>query len=582
MQKKRTFKAAFTCRWAPSDGENGKDGVGIKSADVVFATSTSGTSAPADSAGWVTLFKDLQLKENTYVWSCTKTVLTDGTTTYTGKQCLGASKDFVTITEQYAVGSSGTTPPTSGWGTNYTPTKELWLWTRNRMQWTNGSYTYTTAICIGYFGKDGENGENGETSFNVSISTTAIVAHQSAEKQIFEITLQATRGSVLLKYYTDYTCSTLSDTNKITDGLVWGFDVVTGNSSFKYKLALLANAIVNVDIPFYVTDNRTSMKYPFKISFTTVKDGDKGEDGVPGLIQRVSEWTAGAEYHNDEKLTTNIRYLDIVSVTDNTTGDFTMYQCRETHTSTASNAPKSTDTAQWLKLNNMRPIYTPLIVAKNAVLRFGQTNRLLIMDTEGKKVQGCLTGVDDPTKPMAWFGGETASAANFSLGYDGTIKALRGIFGGVMKKSKTVVTPENFLYYFQRVNDGLTYYNMKWDRLSMFFELKGDFSKFMDDGGGAISIVFPGIRPEASYSIEEIEEARSFVGASVCICNSSSTNFGITGDTGHLYDGKFVFNSPPLFSGDIIYLTCVAASGDNAVETIGWTFVDCNQTTASK
>lgn len=423
MQKKRTFKAAFTCRWAPSDGENGKDGVGIKSADVVFATSTSGISAPADSAGWVTLFVDLELKENTYVWSCTKTVLTDGATTYTGKQCLGASKDFVTITEQYAVGSSGTTPPTSGWGTNYTPTKELWLWTRNRMQWTNGAYTYTTAICIGYFGKDGENGENGETSFNVSISSTAIVAHQSAEKQIFEITLQATRGSVLLKYYTDYTCSTLSDTNKITDGLVWGFDGVTGNSSFKYKLALLANAIVNVDIPFYVTDKRTSMKYPFKISFTTVKDGDKGGDGVPGLIQRVSEWTAGAEYHNDEKLTSNIRYLDIVTVTDNTTGDFRMYQCRETHTSTASNAPKSTDTAQWLKLNNMRPIYTPLIIAKNAVLRFGQTNSLLIMDTEGKKIQGCITGVDDPTKPMAWFGGETASAAKTTISYDGKFKS---------------------------------------------------------------------------------------------------------------------------------------------------------------
>ena len=54
MQKKRTFKAAFTCRWAPSDGkdgqngqngQNGKDGVGIKTADVVFKLSTSDTPA---------------------------------------------------------------------------------------------------------------------------------------------------------------------------------------------------------------------------------------------------------------------------------------------------------------------------------------------------------------------------------------------------------------------------------------------------------------------------------------------------------------------------------------------------------
>ena len=116
----------------------------------------------------------------------------------------------------------------------------------------------------------------------------------------------------------------------------------------------------------------------------------------------------------------------------------------------------------------------------------------------------------------------------------------------------------------------------------MFFELQGDFSKFIGDGSTAVAIWIPGIRPQGSYSIEEIEEARSFVGASVCICNSSSTDFGITGDTAHLYDGKLTFVSSPLFSDNIIYLTCVAAQGDNAAETIGWTFVDCHQRTASK
>ena len=181
MQKKRTFKAAFTCRWAPSDGkdgENGNDGVGIKTADVVFKLSTSDTQQP-DNAGWVTLFSKLQLKEQTYVWSCTRIELTNGTTTYTGKQCLGSSKDFVTITEQYAIGNSGTTAPTSGWGTSYTPTKELWLWTRNRMKWTNGTYTYTTAICIGYFGKDGDPGKpgaGGEEGNGISSQTTYFIA----------------------------------------------------------------------------------------------------------------------------------------------------------------------------------------------------------------------------------------------------------------------------------------------------------------------------------------------------------------------------------------------------------------------
>ena len=179
MQKKRKFKAAFTCRWAPSDGQDGKpgkDGIGIKSADVVFALSTSNTTPPSDSDGWYTLFSQLYLKEDTYVWSCTKITLTSGTSNFTGKQCLGASKDFVNVTEQYAVGNSGTTAPTSGWGTSYTPTKELWLWTRNRMQWSNGTFTYTTTICIGYFGQDGNPGKNGQYTlydFGISAYKTA-------------------------------------------------------------------------------------------------------------------------------------------------------------------------------------------------------------------------------------------------------------------------------------------------------------------------------------------------------------------------------------------------------------------------
>lgn len=338
MQKKRTFKAAFTCRWAPSDGkdgQNGNDGVGIKTTDVVFKLSTSDTQQP-DNAGWVTLFSQLQLKERTYVWSCTRIELTNRTTTYTGKQCLGSSKDFVTITEQYAVGNSPTTAPTSGWGSTYTPTKELWLWTRNRMEWKNGTYTYSTPLCVSYFSKDGDTG----------------------------------------------------------------------------------------------------------------KPGEPGKPGIPGLIERTSEWAAGVEFHNDENLTGGIRYLDLVTVTNNTTGKFELYQCRVTHTSTAANAP-SDNSAEWLKLNQMRPIYTPLIVAKNAVLRFSQTNRILITNSKDK-VQGCFGGVEDEINgyPL-WIGAITAADAKFRVKYGGqleasevsitgTINATSGTFNNVSINSGTI------------------------------------------------------------------------------------------------------------------------------------------------
>lgn len=736
MQKKRTFKAAFTCRWAPSDGkdgENGNDGVGIKTADVVFKLSTSDTQQP-DNAGWVTLFSQLQLKERTYVWSCTRIELTNGTTTYTGKQCLGSSKDFVTITEQYAVGNSPTTAPTSGWGTTYTPTKELWLWTRNRIRWTSGAYTYTTAICIGYFGKDGDKGDKGDpgkdgtdgkdgengkdgtdgkdgngissqttyfiatdkmkvssyssvtgwsttfptateqkpyvwkcvkttyTKSGTTYSTPELIttyhsgdnaniidnaAFTSADnmtawtlqsqyqalsgKQVpsdkgaidptnkkdnrnsYHDTCKATGATITMKEVLRQVIHKPATINKLAAGQWYTFSfwakgrqkvipinetssnygfatrdlylvagrtynitivgkcsqdavnngkelrtyiyksdwsesaytstdstIVTGirmtftpKTTGEYKLN---SYMYNQDYPrtgtvtvyqYEITDgfDLTTYIYPTAVDTNTkmIVDGTEkaatpsdlgvtwgltsewkrhtvtfktkesmnsdeqavlfrlqptpneeayrevwicmpklesgmfatgfvdGIDdlrGIPGLIERTSEWAAGVEFHNDENLTGGIRYLDLVTVTNNTTGKFELYQCRVTHTSTAANAP-SDNSAEWLKLNQMRPIYTPLIVAKNAVLRFSQTNRILITNSKDK-VQGCFGGVEDEANgyPL-WIGAITAAAAKFRVKYGGqleasevsitgTINATSGTFNNVSIDSGTI------------------------------------------------------------------------------------------------------------------------------------------------
>nr|DAI03515.1 MAG TPA: tail protein [Caudoviricetes sp.] len=766
----RTFKGSFTCRWAPSDGEDGKDGVGIKSADVVFCLSTSGTTPPADNAGWVTLFKDLQLKENTYVWSCTKTVLTNGTTSYTGKQCLGASKDFVSILELYALSSSGTTAPTSGWETTYKTEQGKWLWTKNRMQWTNGSFTYTTPVCIGHFAKDGENGMDGaytDYSYNISknktsknsstaptdcyystwqdapIATTETYPflwmrmerkNDASDKSVSYVCVTgdkgdkgdkgdpgdngtdgngiasqeslfvatdkkvvATYGSVsgwsnifpqpteqkpyvwkcvkttftkkadsystpeLVTIYQSGANGNILRNASFTDGSnmeAWvtqsqynmasgsapigdggGIDTknklhghnsyfdrcsgVSGAANYKdvlvqtvhhpngglnnivnglwYTLSFWAKRAVNVitlnkavSATSYATANvylKAGVRYAIRVQSTvssasypitttvtpngtsvaalTIKqtasgsktdyltpstsgihairsivsggtgtvisyaaddsrdlstylapslvdtsskiyvDGeertpsadlgvvwslasgwsfhtltfkaaasltasvkqqlffrldsvphvdlwrkvwicepklesgmmytgyvDSSEDlkGIPGLIVRTTEWAAGVEYHNDENLTGGIRYLDVAMVTNSKTGLVNMFQCRKTHVSTDANKPQAgVATAEWKTVNMERmPIYTPLIIADNAVLRFGQTNRMLIMDTEGKKIQGCVTGVDDPKKPMAWFGGETAGVSNTSISYDGKLKSKDGYFEGTV------------------------------------------------------------------------------------------------------------------------------------------------------
>lgn len=763
MQKKRTFKAAFTCRWAPSDGkdgQNGNDGIGIKTADVVFKLSTSDTQQP-DNEGWVTLFSQLQLKEQTYVWSCTRIGLTNGTTTYTGKQCLGSSKDFVTITEQYAIGNSGTTAPTSGWGTDYTPTKELWLWTRNRMKWTNGTYTYTTAICIGYFGKDGDpgkpgaggadgNGISSQTTYFIATDKMKVASYSSVtgwsttfptateqkpyvwkcvkttytksgttystpelittyhsgdnaniidnaaftsadnmkawalqsqyralsgnqvpsdkgaidptnkkdNRNSYHDTCKATGATITMKevlrqvihkpgtinklaagqwytfsfwakgrqkvipinetsssygfaerslylvagrtynitivgkcsqdavnngkelrtyiYKSDWSESTYTSTNytnvtgirmtftpkttgeyklksymynqdyprtgtvtvyqyEITDGL----DLTT----FIYPTAVDTNTKMIVDgtekaatpSDLGVTWGLTSEWKRHTVTFKTKESMNSDEQavlfrlqptpneeayrevwicmpklesgmfatgfvdgiddlrGIPGLIERTSEWAAGVEFHNDENLTGGIRYLDLVTVTDNTTGKFELYQCRVTHTSTAANAP-SDNSAEWLKLNQMRPIYTPLIVAKNAVLRFAQTNRILITNSKDK-VQGCFGGVEDEVNgyPL-WIGAITAEDAKFKVKYGGQLEANEASITGTINATSGKIAGFTI--------SGTSLTNTPWTNDATIIFRNDNKNSFAGIGGNVLTSV-TGIRAVARFENED-------------------------------------------------------------------------------
>ena len=765
MQKKRTFKASFTCRWAPSDGKDGQDGndgVGIKTADVVFKLSTSDTQQP-DNAGWVTLFSQLQLKERTYVWSCTRIELTNGTTTYTGKQCLGSSKDFVTITEQYAVGNSPTTAPTSGWGTTYTPTKELWLWTRNRMEWKNGTYTYSTPLCVSYFSKDGDpgkpgaggadgNGISSQTTYFIATDKMKVSSYSSVTgwsttfptateqkpyvwkcvktpytksgttystpelittyhsgdnaniidnaaftsadnmtawtlqsqyqalsgKQVpsdkgaidptnkkdnrnsYHDTCKATGATITLKevlrqvihkpgtinklaagqwytfsfwakgrqkvipinetsssygfaerslylvagrtynitivgkcsqdavnngkelrtyiYKSDWSESAYTSTDStIVTGIrmtftpkktgeyklnsymynqdyprtgtvtVYQYEITDGLdlTTFIYPTAVDTNTKMIVDgtekaatpSDLGVTWGLTSEWKRHTVTFKTKESMNSDEQavlfrlqptpneeayrevwicmpklesgmfatgfvdgiddlrGIPGLIERTSEWAAGVEFHNDENLT---------------------------HTATAANAP-SDNSAEWLKLNQMRPIYTPLIVAKNAVLRFSQTNRILITNSKDK-VQGCFGGVEDEANgyPL-WIGAITAADAKFRVKYGGDLYAKdasiegritigelyytegktdsNGIYRGCVIKAGTYKLPK----LAQGEYKVLKIANIKITRLGLILYLQGEDGTvgFLDEGKDSIDEVQASLRLEPP-SIGEI------------------------------------------------------------------------------
>ena len=120
------------------------------------------------------------------------------------------------------------------------------------------------------------------------------------------------------------------------------------------------------------------------------KPGEQGIQGIQGCIIRSSEWASGVTYRNDEDLTSGTRYIDIVMVRNNSAVDgWDVYKCIKTHTSSSSIT--YTNTTYWTELSNVGPIYTSLIISKNASLDFVQGNELLIKDANNNIVAG-LTG----------------------------------------------------------------------------------------------------------------------------------------------------------------------------------------------
>lgn len=262
------------------------------------------------------------------------------------------------------------------------------------------------------------------------------------------------------------------------------------------------------------------------------KPGEPGKPGIPGLIERTSEWSAGVEFHNDENLTEGIRYLDVVTVTDNTTGKFELYQCRVTHTSTAANAP-SDNSAKWLKLNNMRPIYTPLIVAKNAVLRFAQTNRILVTNSKDK-VQGCFGGVEDETNgyPL-WIGAITAADAKFKVKYGGQLEASEVSITGTINATNGKIAGFTI--------SGTSLTNTPWTNDATIIFRNDNKNCFAGIGGNVLP-ASTGLRAVARFENEDKTDQWGFGSnyAMILSAKNGTFNFAFAGTGSGILNGSIV------------------------------------------
>lgn len=150
----------------PYDGKDGKPGNSVVSADVEYAQSQSNSVAP--TTGWQT--DAPAWKDGWYIWSRTKIMYSDDTSTYTKAACItggtgGTGIGVKSIVEEYYLSTSATSLLNGSWST-VRPTWQSgrYIWTRSVITYTNGTSTTTAAICVsGDKGDKGDKGSKGDS-----------------------------------------------------------------------------------------------------------------------------------------------------------------------------------------------------------------------------------------------------------------------------------------------------------------------------------------------------------------------------------------------------------------------------------
>lgn len=210
-----------------NDGLPGKDGVGIKSTTITYASSTSGTTKP--TSGWSSTIPSVSA--GNYLWTKTVWTYTDNTseTGYSvakmgetgakgdkgddgakgdkGETGNGIANTVIT----YGLSTSETTEPAT-WASNMPVlVKGMYLWTRTVQIYTNGKST--TSYQKGYIAKDGAQGLPGTPGKDAQTQYTHIAYADNATGGGFSLT----------------------DNTKAYWGMYQDFNATNSNDPTKYK-----------------------------------------------------------------------------------------------------------------------------------------------------------------------------------------------------------------------------------------------------------------------------------------------------------------------------------------------------------
>ena len=267
-----------------ADGVAGKDGVGLRSTSVTYAGSANGTTPP--STGWNT--KVPTVPAGQYLWTKTVWTYTDSSseTGYSvarmgqngnnGKDGI-AGKDGVgikTTVIEYAVNTSGTTRPTSGWSTSIpTVPQGQYLWTRTT--WTYTDNTTEQGFTVARQGSNGANGTNGTNGAN------AISAFLSNET----VSLPANAAGVVSSFATAKgTMMVYEGLNRVTSGVTFALGAhnnTTATVDASGNFAVTAMTADSATVVINATYKGKTLSKTFSLS--KAKQGVQGVQGTMGI-----------------------------------------------------------------------------------------------------------------------------------------------------------------------------------------------------------------------------------------------------------------------------------------------------------
>lgn len=350
-------------------GEDGKDGKGVQSVDVLYylsssSTSLSGGSWSTNSPTWV---------DGKYIWSKTKVVYTDGSSIETNPACITGGKGntgddgrgISSIVEEYYLSTSSNSLVGGSWSTT-PPTWEngKYIWTRSVITYTDSTSTTTNPIC-----STGSTGETGIGVKSVAEQYYLSTSYSTPTGGSWQTSVPAWQDGkyIWTRVVITYTNNTYTETDPVC---VTGGKGPSGNDGV---------GISAVDVLFYLSTSSSSLeggawsttspkwedgKYLWtktKVTYTNGSTwesdpacitGSQGKTGLPGAMLRPrGVWKANTEYYNNETFIDTVIY------------DGQNKLCKITHTSTTS-----FDSTKWEEFSEFENIATNVLLAQNATI----------------------------------------------------------------------------------------------------------------------------------------------------------------------------------------------------------------------